>query len=202
MSVSNPVALTPGQFEGTTSVLFLSPDSGDDGVCPRLLLGGDAEDAGIDLLRIAYRDPGRVVEGWPTHVADPPARARLITAGRAAAVVEEADLDVPAVERVSPADLTELGIRTSEVLEEWSDDDRRSVVCLDSITDVLDHVSFETAYRFLHVFTNQLCAADAIGHFHMTPEAHDDCAVQRTMALFDVVAEQSDGDVSVRSRRP
>ncbi|PSQ57105.1 hypothetical protein BRD18_07870 [Halobacteriales archaeon SW_7_71_33] len=171
-------------------------------MCPRLLLGSDAEDAGIDLLRIAYRDPGRVVEEWPTHIGDPPARARLVTAGRAAAAVEEADLDVPAVETVPPADLTELGIRTNEVLDEWSNDDRRSIVCLDSITDVLEHVSFETAYRFLHVFTNQLGAADAVGHFHMTPEAHDDCTVQRAMALFDVVAEQSEGDVSVRSRRP
>jgi len=202
MSLSNPAALAASQFEDAAAVLVLSPAGGDEGVCPRLLLGADADDEGIDLLRVAYRNPGRVVQKWPTHVADPPAQAQLIAAGRAAVAVEGADLGAPTVETVPPADLTELGIRTSELLNRWSATGRQSVVCLDSVTDVLDHVSFQTAYRFLHVFTNQLDAVDAVGHFHMTPAAHDDCTVQRVMELFDVVVEHEDGDLSVRSRRP
>jgi hypothetical protein len=202
MSLSSPAALAANQFEDATAVLVLSPAGGDDGVCPRLLSGADSDDAGIDLLRVAYRDPGRVVEEWPTHVATDPERARLIAAGRAAAVVERADLDASTVETVPPADLTELGIRTSELLNRWRVADQQSVVCFDSVTDVLDHVSFETAYRFLHVFTNQLDTVDAVGHFHMTPSAHDDCTVQRTMELFDAVAEHEDGSLAVRSRHP
>ncbi len=199
MSLSNPATVPTGQFEDATAALVLAPSGGDSGVCPRLLVGVADDD--IDLLRVAYRDPGRVVEGWPTHLADPPENARLIAAGRAAAAVEASDVDHPTVETVPPADLTEVGLRTTRLLERWSATDRQSVVCLDSVTDVLRHVSFETAYRFLHVFSNQLAAVDAVGHVHMDPTAHDDRTVQRVMELFDAVVEHDEDGVEVRTRR-
>jgi len=198
MSLSNPATVPTGQFEDATAALVVAPSGGDSGVCPRLLVG--AADGGMDLLRVAYRDPGRVVEEWPTHLADPPENARLIAAGRAAAAVEASDVD-HGVETVPPADLTELGVRTTELLDRWSATDRQSVVCLDSVTDLLGHVSFETAFRFLHVFTNQLGAVDAVGHVHVDPTAHDDRTVQRVMELFDAVVEHDEDGVAVRTRR-
>ncbi len=198
MSLSSPATVPTGQFEDATATLVLAPSGGDSGVCPRLLVG--AVDGGMDLLRVAYRDPGRVVEEWPTHLADPPENARLFAAGRAAAAIEASDVD-HGVETVPPADLTEVGVRTTELLDRWSATDRQSVVCLDSVTDVLRHVSFETAYRFLHVFSNQLDAVDAVGHVHMDPTAHDDRTVQRVMELFDAVVEHDEGGIEVRTRR-
>jgi|APHM01.1.fsa_nt_gi hypothetical protein len=198
MSISNPATVPTGQFEDATAALVLTPPGGDPGVCPRLLVG--AADGEMDLLRVAYRDPGRVVEEWPTHLADPPENARLVAAGRAAAAVEASDID-HGVETVPPADLTAVGVRTTELLDRWSTTDRQSVVCLDSVTDVLQHVSFETAFRFLHVFTNQLAAVDAVGHVHLDPTAHDDRTVQRVMELFDAVVEHDDDGVEVRTRR-
>lgn len=202
MSLSNTAVQTAGQFEGASAVLVLSPPDADSGVCPRLLIGAAGGDDGMDLLQVAYREPGRVVEEWPTHLADEPESARLIAAGRAAAAVEEADLDASSVETLAGSDLTEIGIRTNTLLERWGANDRQSVVCVDSVTDVLDHVSFETAYRFLHVFSNQLDAFDAVGHFHMDPTAHEERTVQRVMELFDTVVEHDGDDVEVRSRRP
>jgi hypothetical protein len=200
MSLSNPALDARGQFEDASAVLVLSPPAADTGVCPRLLAGA-GEDV-RNLLRVAYRDPGRVVESWPTHLADEPRNARLIAAGRAAAAVEGSTLDTPTVETVSASDLTEIGIRTNALLDRWQTDRGQSVVCFDSVSDVLDHVSFDTAFRFLHVFSNQLDTLDAVGHFHVDPTAHDDRTVQRLLELFDAVVEHEDDGFDVRSRRP
>lgn len=197
-----------------TAVLLLAPsgepslgpsgDGGEDGdeTCRRLLSLGPP--AATNLLRITYSGrPGSVVEEWASRPEAHPAKARVVAVGAAAARVRGAtDGGVPGVETVrEPADVTGLAITAGEVLSGWEGDGNRTVVCFDSVTHLLDHVSFETAFRFLHVFSRRVGVLGATGHYHLDPAAHDDRVVQGFKGLFDAVVEVSpDREVTVRPR--
>jgi hypothetical protein len=96
----------------------------------------------------------------------------------------------------TPSDLTGLGIQIEQFLSE-----RPSpvVVCLDSLTSLLQYVDHETAYEFLHAVTGQVYAADARAHFHIDPVAHDEQHVAGIVSLFDARVEL-DGEPTVRTR--
>lgn len=97
----------------------------------------------------------------------------------------------PAVQAVpDPADLTGVGIATTE----WArgrDPDGRAVVCVDSLSTVLQYSEAERVFRFLHTLLGQFRTAGIDAHVHMDPEAHDDRTVAQFRQLFDEVREAS-----------
>jgi archaellum biogenesis ATPase FlaH len=100
----------------------------------------------------------------------------------------------------SPNDLTGLGIRITEFLADWEDNDNRTVVCFDSLTALLQYVELETAYEFLHILTGRMAALDAFAHFHMDPDAHDQQTIESISTLMDAVVRTEDGEQIVRTR--
>jgi len=92
----------------------------------------------------------------------------------------------------SPTDLSELGLRITEVLSEWQDDanDRRTVLCFHSLTALLQSVSVERLFKFVHVLANQSVTEDVTGHYHLDPTVHDEVTVRTLAELFDVVCER------------
>ena len=96
---------------------------------------------------------------------------------------------------VHPEDLTGLGIALSESLSPAGGGDAdptRFVLAYDSVTALLQYVDTERTFRFLHVLTSRVRAANALGVFFMDPAAHDDRTVRTVEALFDAVVEQDD----------
>lgn len=116
-----------------------------------------------------------------------------------ASEVELGDVAI-AVEFVSsPGNLTGIGIEVVDFLEEWADADEPIAVCVHSLTPLLQYVDLKQAYKFLHVFTGRITAADAVAHYHMDPTAHDDQTVNTIKSLFDAVVEVGDdGTVTTR----
>jgi hypothetical protein len=43
-------------------------------------------------------------------------------------------------------------------------------------------------------------SVDAVAHYHIDPEAHDDQVLATLSSLFDAVARFDDGDWEIRSR--
>jgi len=76
-----------------------------------------------------------------------------------------------------PTDLATVGVRASEYLETWREEDRRSVVLLDSLTGLLDAVSLDRAARFVHLLGGRIESVDGRGYFLADPVDHDDASL-------------------------
>ena len=201
-----------------SSVLLLSSSMSTEGgrACADLLLPG--EEGEQNALWIAYtKSPDKQIRRYRSRSDTRPRNIGIVSVdngARSAAAMSGGDADAagPAgpsgpggpgglAETVTnPNDLTGLGIRITEYLQEWADTGGRTVVCFDSLTALLQYVDLRTAYEFLHVLSGRLDAVGAFAHFHMDPSAHDARTVETITSLFDAVVE-IDGDTrTVRTR--
>ncbi|QCJ48524.1 hypothetical protein FCF25_07900 [Haloprofundus sp. MHR1] len=195
-------------FDGASSVLLLSPslDEGESDACIELL---HPDDADKNALWVSYtKSPDAQLRRWRTHSEHPPANVGVVSVGDstrsvgapATAGADEKQLDTGVKTVANPNDLTGLGISITEQLSRWRDNGNRTVVCVDSLTAMLQYVELQTAYEFLHVLTGRLYAVDAVAHFHMDPGAHDEQTVETIASLCDAVVELRDDGRRVRCR--
>jgi len=177
------------------NVLLCAPSmsGGEAEACTDLLIPSNP--AGATALWVTFRgDATDCVDQWLAAAAERPTEAVVVVVGESVG----AQPDGVAVEHVSsPSDLTGLGITIGELLSEW---ETPPVVCVDSLTAMLQYVDVETAYEFLHAITGQLYAADARAHFHIDPSAHDRKTVDSIASLFDAVVEFGDDGPETRKR--
>ncbi|WP_251343423.1 RAD55 family ATPase [Haloplanus halophilus] len=97
----------------------------------------------------------------------------------------------------SPVDMTGVGIKFSELLEEFYEQRgvERNRVFLDSLSTLLMYSDLQTVFRFLHVFTGRVQSVDGLGLYAIDSSAHDDKTMNTLKQLFDGVIEtREDGD--------
>jgi len=95
----------------------------------------------------------------------------------------------------SPEDMTGIGIKFSEFVEEFQTE--RGVenvrVLVDSLSALLMYSDVQTVFRFMHVFTSRIENADAMGLHTMESTAHDDEVLNTLRQLFDHAVSVEDG---------
>ncbi|MFC4249374.1 RAD55 family ATPase [Natribaculum luteum] len=105
--------------------------------------------------------------------------------------------DDPRVKYVSsPVDMTGIGIKLSEFLQEFYEGrgiDRNRIL-LHSISTLLMYSDLQTVFRFLHVFTGRVQSADAMGIYVIDSTAHDEQTMNTLKQLFDAVVEVEEGE--------
>jgi len=177
------------------NVLLCAPSmsGGEAEACTDLLIPSDPGAA--TALWVTFRgDATDCVDQWVAEIDERPAEAAVVVVGESPG----SQPDGVTVEHVSsPSDLTGLGITIGELLSEW---ETPPVVCVDSLTAMLQYVEVETAYEFLHAITGQLYAADARAHFHIDPTAHDRTTVDSIASLFDAIVEFDEDGPRTRKR--
>ncbi|MDF1556582.1 MAG: ATPase domain-containing protein [ANME-2 cluster archaeon] len=91
----------------------------------------------------------------------------------------------------SPVDLTGIGVKISQFLEEfWMKKNiRKTRLCINSLSTILMYSNIQTVFRFLHVFTGRVKTAGAIGIYLVEEGMHDPQAVATLKQLFDGVIE-------------
>ncbi|WP_302081274.1 RAD55 family ATPase [Salinibaculum rarum] len=91
----------------------------------------------------------------------------------------------------SPVDMTGIGIKFSEFVEEFytKRDVRKNRVLLDSLSALLMYSDVQTVFRFMHVLTSRIEDADALGVHIIESTAHDDEAMNTMKQLFDGIIE-------------
>jgi KaiC/GvpD/RAD55 family RecA-like ATPase len=94
----------------------------------------------------------------------------------------------------SPGDFTGTGMASSKLLEGFAAQDFRTRVTLDSISQLLMYADVKTVFRFLHILTGRISAADALGFATMDADAHDDQTVNTIRQLFDGLVQTRTGD--------
>jgi hypothetical protein len=184
-----------------TTVLLGAPSmaQGTDAVCMDLLTQGDPED--LAVLWVSFTRPaGQRLQHWRReHDADPESYG-VIAVGDTVGSEDAGDVDPAAVQRVSNAsDLTGIGIKVGEFV---GSQDGQIVVCVDSLTALLQYVELETVYEFVHALTGQLYSAGAFSHFHVDPSAHDSETVDVLTSLFDAFVDIRSDEPVVRTRYP
>jgi KaiC/GvpD/RAD55 family RecA-like ATPase len=111
--------------------------------------------------------------------------------------VSEARDDTQVRYTSSPVDMTGVGIKFSEILEDFYEKQgvERNRVFLDSLSTLLMYSDLQTVFRFLHVFTGRIQSVDGLGLYAIDSSAHDDKTMSTLKQLFDGIVEtHEDGE--------
>jgi len=170
-----------------TNVIVMAPSLSDEKRQTCLDLQGAAPPDRLDVLHVTYSNgPADLVDQWRAHHGDLPGRMGIVVVGDQPGQHPGGE-NVPEnvfVTTANPNDITGLGMRLNNYLNDH-DDDSQLVVCLDSMTEMLQFAELQPVFKFLHMFAGQLRDADAVAHFHLDPGAHDDQTISRLKPLFD-----------------
>jgi len=95
----------------------------------------------------------------------------------------------------SPVDMTGIGIKFSEFIEEFYSERgvRKNRVLTDSLSSLLMYSDLQTVFRFMHVFTSRIEDADALGVHVIDSTAHDAETMNTMKQLFDGIVEVDEG---------
>lgn len=145
------------------------------------LLAVDRERPVRAIVLTYLRRPETYLERWRS-VGSSPAEFVVVDARDARS---QADLgDGTEVVTAAPNDLTRLGIHVSEYLDDW---DGEICFLFDSLSALLQFVDVETAYRFVHVLSSRMTAAEARAFYAFHPGQHDG----QTTSIFTQLADAS-----------
>lgn len=195
-----PLPVSP---DSATNVLVLAPAMEDavDEACGDLLTHGNPARENA-LLVSMLRPPAERLEALRRHGGRLPSKVGVVSAGDGTRSVAAADttstteMGASTVRMATvsePGDLTGLGIKISQALSAWEDDDALTALCFHSVTGLLQYADLQRAFQFLHVLTKRIEAVGGIAHYHMDPTAHDGRALATIRSLFDAVVEFEDG---------
>lgn len=157
--------------------------------------------AETNLLVLSYDEgPESWLHEWQTRVGGLPSEVGFVHVGvqtrSAATAPVEASLGQspdcsPLLPDVvsDPTDLPALGVALSEYLESWADNGRQTVVYLDSLTKLLEHVDADRAYKFLHLLAGRVGSVNGRGYYRLDPSAHDDQSLAVVRELADSVVD-------------
>lgn len=194
--------------DGTRNVLLLVPPMdhcADDGCADLLAVDPPTEE---DVLYVTFVDtPDHRLDEWRRRFGnDRPANMGFVSVGdpmRSAATTMTDDGsggEVTVRTLSNPGDLTDLGIQISLYLSEWEGDGHRTVLCVDSITTLLQYADLQRVFRFLHVIIGRIRSTESVAHYHADPTAHDPQALNTLKTLFDGIVEWDGADWAVTIR--
>lgn len=100
---------------------------------------------------------------------------------------ELVDLPLTAVER--PSDLDELYTAINLYITEWLHTDQGTVIWLESLTPVIEHVGVERTITFIESLAERLRMTGAVAYVRVDPRDHDEHALSLIGNAFDRVVE-------------
>ena len=187
------------------SVLVATSAFGDGAarICGTLLERGGG--AMVNYLAIAFdATPTERLEHWRHYVeSDLPSSIAIVAVGegtRSATAGESIQMNLPGADVQvatvqTPDDLTGISIAVDRLLSTWDTQGSSTVVCIDSLTTLLQYTDTRQGYRFLHHLLPTLTAGGATVHAHIDPGAHDTATLATIESLFEaVVSRGEDGE--------
>lgn len=184
------------QLESCSNVLLLAPLTPTGNRACLELLAATASPERANVAAVTYTPPPETwVSDWRTHVDGLPAELAFIHANTVETTGDEEEAGVPddvPVSRVDPNQPMDIVAPLSEQLTRWEGNGNQTLVAVQTVTILLEYVDFDTAFRYLHILTHRVQAADAIGFYHMDPDIHDEETVNALKTLFDAVVEVND----------
>lgn len=187
-------------LDGATSVLLVAPpaEPPDDHACIDLLTFGDP---GRDnVLSVTFSQaPDERLAVWRREVGEPLPNRAVVVDGSGAAIegrrtASSDDLAELSVDVLSEtAGPMELALVVGQYLGEWSDAPERTFACVHSLSDLLESFDRCEVVQLINALDARLESADAVVHYHLDPDAHDERTVSEIRPLFDTVVEHVPG---------
>ncbi len=78
-------------------------------------------------------------------------------------------------------------------LEDWADERTNTVVCLDSLTSLLDRIGLDATVQLLRVLTYRVTDAGAHAHYHIDSTSHSTSTLDALRPLFDRIVDCEEG---------
>ncbi|UPV99728.1 helix-turn-helix domain-containing protein [Halorussus gelatinilyticus] len=183
-------------MDESSNVLLLAPLTPTGNRACLELLASTTDPSGANVAAVTYTPPPETwISDWETNVGDLPAELAFIHANTVETNEGPGGTEVPpnvSVARVDPNQPMDIIAPLSEQLTRWEGNGNQTLVSVQTLTVLLEYVDFDTAFRYLHILTHRVQAADAIGFYHMDPDIHDEETINTLKTLFDAVVEVSD----------
>lgn len=187
------------------SVLVLGPamEPAVDGACASLLSGADPPRQNV-LLVTLLESPDNRLDVLRRRDGQLPGRVAVVSVGDGTRSVTGAEAgpddgtgsvprrNIRTTSVSDPGDLTGIGIKIDQALAAWTAEDAVTHMCFHSLTGLLQYADLHRVFKFLHVLTARVEAANGLAHFHLDPTAVDDRTFATVRSLFDVVIEYED----------
>nr|QNO44224.1 hypothetical protein JAFNDAPN_00006 [Methanosarcinales archaeon ANME-2c ERB4]QNO44869.1 hypothetical protein OCFENNGA_00004 [Methanosarcinales archaeon ANME-2c ERB4]QNO46534.1 hypothetical protein HKKCGBCL_00011 [Methanosarcinales archaeon ANME-2c ERB4] len=180
-----------GDIKSGTNIMMIGPPiSGKDDITNIIAYQGllDANAAVI----VSTREPGNnVLEWFERYNLDVP----MDRIGIVDCVTRTLGFGAPDTDNIkmasSPVDLTGIGVKISQFFEHfWMEMHLRETrLCINSLSTILMYSNLQTVFRFLHVFTGRIKAANALGIYVIEEGMHDEKTIVTLKQLFDGMIE-------------
>lgn len=193
------IEATPGglTIREASNILFLapSPHPTDITICTDFLSLCPPDQANIWCLGITLSADEREWY-WKSRVGDLPNNFKILSAGPLQSDDESqpdealhshmAD-EITCDHLTDPSNLTQIGINLTSTLSEWEATQHQTLICIHSISSLLQYVPLNRVFQFLHKITLEVDQTNAVAHYHMDPSAHEPEAIGKLRQLFDSV---------------
>ena len=186
-----------GKIRGGSNIMMIgAPMSGKDDIINIIIYNGVKDnDAAIV---VSTREPGERVFDWFQEYNLDISDANIGIVDCVTKTLGMGAADTENIKRASsPVDLTGIGVKISQFFEEFlmkkNIPDTR--LCINSLSTILMYSNIQTVFRFLHVFTGRVKAANALGIYVVEDEMHDPQVIATLKQLFDGMIEiKANGD--------
>jgi len=188
-------------LEDSTSVLLIAQPSkpAADRACADLLTFD--EPSRENVLSVTFsQTPEERLALWRREVGqDLPKRAAVIdgcgSSPKSDRPTVEDEVPGLSVETLSDAaGPMELALIVGQYLGEWDDTSERTLACIHSLSELLDAFARGEVVQLINALDVRLEAADAVAHYHLDPDAHDEQTVADIRPLFDAIVEHIPAD--------
>ena len=176
--------------EGTNLMMIGPPMSRKDDLLNAIIF--NSQNSENSAIIVSTREPGERILAWfedngmdiqNTDIGIVDCVTRTLGLGAA---------DTDKIKRASsPVDLTGIGVKISQFFEEMlvKKQKKKIHLCINSLSTILMYSNIQTVFRFLHVFTGRVKAANGFGLYVVEDQMHDVQTIATLKQLFDGMIE-------------
>ncbi|WP_340819398.1 recombinase RecA [Methanolobus sp. WCC4] len=191
--------LLGGIREGTNLMIIGPPMSRKDDLLDAIIFNSQSPDD--SAIMVSTREPGERILGWFEDNGMDMSNADIGVVDCVTKTLGLGAADTDQIKRASsPVDLTGIGVKISQFFEEMlvKKQKKKIHLCINSLSTILMYSNIQTVFRFLHVFTGRVKAANGFGLYVVEDEMHDAQTIATLKQLFDGMIEiKAAGDAYV-----
>ncbi len=180
-----------GKIREGTNIMVIGPTmSGKDEIINSIIYNGLKKEE--SAVVVSTRDPGERIFDWFLHHNLDIEDSHIGIVDCVTKTLGMGAVDTDKIKRASsPVDLTGIGVKISQFFDEFlmKKNIQEMRLCINSLSTILMYSNIQTVFRFLHVFTGRVKAANALGIYVVEDEMHDPQTVATLKQLFDGMLE-------------
>ena len=185
-----------GIKKGSNIMLIGPPMSGKEAILRQIMYHGSVRKENA-IITVTTRESGAHILDWfqENRLTLPLSRIGIVDCVTKKHYVKSDNENIKIA--AGPADLTGIGVRISQFLEEFSTKKNilKIQLHIDSISTMLMYSNIRTVFKFLHVFTGRIKGSGGLGIFILESQMHEEQKIAILKHLFDYTIEiESEND--------